>query len=84
MRYGAGGVERRRLPFLFNHFQEIMMVYDALKNRAKRKPVMSAESSGESDDRYCMRNARRLEFGVGMLDLWVKVRQQATIAIDSE
>ena len=60
-------------PLLLDHFQEIAMINNTLKNGPQSQTIMTAESRGEADDGYFMRESRKLEFWIGVLDIRVEV-----------
>lgn len=60
-------------PLVLDHSEEVVMVHYALKHRAKGKPVVSAESSREPDDRNSVGLRRGFLVLVRALDLWMEM-----------
>ena len=45
---------RMHLPLFFDHIQKVPVVHDPVKNRTQREPIVSAERSGETNDRHAV------------------------------
>ena len=66
-------------PLLFDHFQKVAVIYDALKDGTQSKSIMATECSRETDDGDDMGQLGWFEEKVRAGDLSTKMRQEAAV-----
>jgi hypothetical protein len=68
------------LPLLFDHLKEVTMIDYALEHRSKSESVVTTECSRESDDWDFMTQFGRVDRGIRIPYIGIKMRQEAAVS----